>query len=95
MEVSVVDTHTHTQTHIHCGNTLKHTHMHVHSWRTDALLINSEYFPWVVRLLNDFGEGFGMAQAMSYVDPQLLTYMALEERLAQAMEVGLFDCSTD
>lgn len=43
----------------------------------------------VVRLLNDFGEGFGMAQAMSYVDPQLLTYMALEERLAQAMEVGL------
>lgn len=28
-----------------------------------------------------------MAQAISYVDPQLLTYMALEERLAQAMEV--------
>ncbi|XP_076140449.1 E3 ubiquitin-protein ligase Praja-2 isoform X1 [Alosa pseudoharengus] len=41
------------------------------------------------RLLNDFGEGFGMAQAMSYVDPQLLTYMALEERLAQAMEAAL------
>ncbi|XP_064873692.1 E3 ubiquitin-protein ligase Praja-2 isoform X4 [Oncorhynchus nerka] len=39
------------------------------------------------RLLDDFGEGFGMAQAISYVDPQLLTYMALEERLAQAMEV--------
>lgn len=41
------------------------------------------------RFLNDFGEGFGMAQAMSYVDPQLLTYMALEERLAQAMEAAL------
>ncbi|KAJ7986994.1 hypothetical protein DPEC_G00334160 [Dallia pectoralis] len=41
------------------------------------------------RLLDDFGEGFGMAQAMSYVDPQLLTYMALEERLAQAMEAAL------
>lgn len=41
------------------------------------------------RLLDDFGEGFGMAQAISYVDPQLLTYMALEERLAQAMEAAL------
>ncbi|XP_010898635.1 E3 ubiquitin-protein ligase Praja-2 [Esox lucius] len=41
------------------------------------------------RLLDDFGEGFGMTQAMSYVDPQLLTYMALEERLAQAMEAAL------
>ncbi|XP_042158051.1 E3 ubiquitin-protein ligase Praja-2 isoform X2 [Oncorhynchus tshawytscha] len=40
-------------------------------------------------LLDDFGEGFGMAQAISYVDPQLLTYMALEERLAQAMEAAL------
>ena len=38
-------------------------------------------------MLDDFGEGFGMAQAISYVDPHLLTYMALEERLAQAMEV--------
>ncbi|XP_055719283.1 E3 ubiquitin-protein ligase Praja-2-like isoform X1 [Salvelinus fontinalis] len=41
------------------------------------------------RLLDDFGEGFGMAQDISYVDPQLLTYMALEERLAQAMEAAL------
>lgn len=42
------------------------------------------------RLLDDFEEGFGMAQAISYVDhPQLLTYMALEERLAQAMEAAL------
>ncbi|MEE6459826.1 hypothetical protein FKM82_000748 [Ascaphus truei] len=39
------------------------------------------------RLLDDFGDGLGVAQAMSYVDPQFLTYMALEERLAQAMEV--------
>ncbi|XP_028827749.1 E3 ubiquitin-protein ligase Praja-2 isoform X2 [Denticeps clupeoides] len=41
------------------------------------------------RLLDDFGEYFGMAQAISYVDPELLTYMALEERLAQAMEAAL------
>ncbi|XP_048875796.1 E3 ubiquitin-protein ligase Praja-2 isoform X1 [Brienomyrus brachyistius] len=41
------------------------------------------------RRLDDLGDGFGMAQAISFVDPQLLTYMALEERLAQAMEVAL------
>nr|DBA23372.1 TPA: hypothetical protein GDO54_014289 [Pyxicephalus adspersus] len=41
------------------------------------------------RLLDDFGEGIGVAQAMSYMDPQFLTYMALEERLAQAMETAL------
>ncbi|XP_075458103.1 E3 ubiquitin-protein ligase Praja-2 isoform X2 [Ascaphus truei] len=41
------------------------------------------------RLLDDFGDGLGVAQAMSYVDPQFLTYMALEERLAQAMETAL------
>ncbi|KAM3846593.1 E3 ubiquitin-protein ligase Praja-2 isoform 3-T3 [Vipera latastei] len=39
------------------------------------------------RLLDEFGDGLGVAQAVSYVDPQFLTYMALEERLAQAMEV--------
>nr|XP_048705969.1 E3 ubiquitin-protein ligase Praja-2 isoform X1 [Caretta caretta] len=39
------------------------------------------------RLLDEFGDGLGVAQAISYVDPQFLTYMALEERLAQAMEV--------
>lgn len=45
----------------------------------------------VFRFLDEFGDGFGMAQAISYVDhSQLLTYMALEERLAQAMEVS--DC---
>ncbi|XP_068103495.1 E3 ubiquitin-protein ligase Praja-2 [Hyperolius riggenbachi] len=41
------------------------------------------------RLLDDFGDGIGVAQAMSYMDPQFLTYMALEERLAQAMETAL------
>ncbi|XP_051981776.1 E3 ubiquitin-protein ligase Praja-2-like isoform X1 [Xyrauchen texanus] len=42
------------------------------------------------RFLDEFNEGFGMAQAISYVDhSQLLTYMALEERLAQAMEAAL------
>lgn len=38
------------------------------------------------RLLDELGEGLA-AQAISSVDPQLLTFMALEERLAQAMEV--------
>ncbi|XP_056680692.1 E3 ubiquitin-protein ligase Praja-2 isoform X8 [Monodelphis domestica] len=41
------------------------------------------------RLLDEFGDGLGVAQAISYVDPQFLTYMALEERLAQAMETAL------
>ncbi|KAI4902536.1 hypothetical protein NFI96_013156 [Prochilodus magdalenae] len=51
-------------------------------WRSGSMLL--------YRLLDDFEEGFGMAQAISYVDhPQLLTYMALEERLAQAMEAAL------
>ncbi|MEE6459822.1 hypothetical protein FKM82_000748 [Ascaphus truei] len=46
-------------------------------------------FCFQVELLDDFGDGLGVAQAMSYVDPQFLTYMALEERLAQAMETAL------
>ncbi|XP_030049318.1 E3 ubiquitin-protein ligase Praja-2 isoform X2 [Microcaecilia unicolor] len=41
------------------------------------------------RLLDEFGDGLGVAQAISYVDPQFLTYMALEERLTQAMETAL------
>ncbi|XP_061479733.1 E3 ubiquitin-protein ligase Praja-2 isoform X2 [Rhineura floridana] len=41
------------------------------------------------RLLDEFGDGLGVAQAISYVDPHFLTYMALEERLAQAMETAL------
>ena len=42
------------------------------------------FFP---RLFDGFADGLGVAEAISYVDPQFLTYMALEERLAQAMEV--------
>ncbi|XP_039615347.1 E3 ubiquitin-protein ligase Praja-2 isoform X1 [Polypterus senegalus] len=49
----------------------------------------SEDFDAEWRALDDFGEGFGVAQAISHMDPQLLTYMALEERLAQAMEAAL------
>ncbi|XP_021235421.1 E3 ubiquitin-protein ligase Praja-2 isoform X2 [Numida meleagris] len=40
------------------------------------------------RLLDEF-DGLGVAQVISYVDPQFFTYMALEERLAQAMENAL------
>lgn len=40
-------------------------------------------------LFDGFADGLGVAEAISYVDPQFLTYMALEERLAQAMEVSL------
>ncbi|XP_009581424.1 PREDICTED: E3 ubiquitin-protein ligase Praja-2 [Fulmarus glacialis] len=41
------------------------------------------------RLLDEFGDGLGLAQAIPYVDPQLLTFMALEGRLLQAMETVL------
>ncbi|XP_035166423.1 E3 ubiquitin-protein ligase Praja-2 [Oxyura jamaicensis] len=41
------------------------------------------------RLLDEFGDGLGVAQAISYVDPQFITYMALEEDLEQAMENAL------
>ncbi|XP_072137476.1 E3 ubiquitin-protein ligase Praja-2 isoform X2 [Mobula birostris] len=40
------------------------------------------------RLLDELGEGL-TAQAISSVNPQLLSFMALEERLAQAMEAAL------
>ncbi|XP_070268528.1 E3 ubiquitin-protein ligase Praja-2 [Myotis yumanensis] len=40
-------------------------------------------------LFDGFADGLGVAEAISYVDPQFLTYMALEERLAQAMETAL------
>ncbi|XP_043824930.1 E3 ubiquitin-protein ligase Praja-2 isoform X3 [Dromiciops gliroides] len=46
-------------------------------------------FSFHTGLLDEFGDGLGVAQAISYVDPQFLTYMALEERLAQAMETAL------
>ncbi|XP_074138041.1 E3 ubiquitin-protein ligase Praja-2 isoform X3 [Sminthopsis crassicaudata] len=64
----------------------------------DTLWINHDpVFDWIFlaktastfRLLDEFGDGLGVAQAISYVDPQFLTYMALEERLAQAMETAL------
>ncbi|KAM9167395.1 LOW QUALITY PROTEIN: E3 ubiquitin-protein ligase Praja-2 [Mergus octosetaceus] len=41
------------------------------------------------RLLDDFNEDLGAAQAISPVDTQFITYVALEERLAQAMENAL------
>lgn len=39
------------------------------------------------RLLDEFGDGLGLAQAIPYIDPQFLTFMALEGRLQAAMEV--------
>ncbi|NXJ53675.1 PJA2 ligase, partial [Spizaetus tyrannus] len=41
------------------------------------------------RLLDEFGDGLGLAQAIPYMNPQFLTIMALEGRLQQAMEVVL------
>ncbi|NXE81958.1 PJA2 ligase, partial [Cochlearius cochlearius] len=41
------------------------------------------------RLLDEFGDGLGLAQAIPYVDPEFLTFMALEERLQQAVETAL------
>ncbi|KAM6151521.1 LOW QUALITY PROTEIN: E3 ubiquitin-protein ligase Praja-1 [Rhynchocyon petersi] len=40
-------------------------------------------------LFDGFADGLGVAEAISYVDPQFLTYMALEECLVQAMETAL------
>lgn len=53
-----------------------------------SLLGDKKNIIFSCRLLDEFGDGLGVAQAVSYVDPQFLTYMALEERLAQAMEVS-------
>ncbi|XP_052634556.1 E3 ubiquitin-protein ligase Praja-2 [Harpia harpyja] len=41
------------------------------------------------RLLDEFGDGLGLAQAIPYMTPQFLTIMALEGRLQQAMEIVL------
>ncbi|CAN0332189.1 unnamed protein product [Bubo scandiacus] len=41
------------------------------------------------RLLDEFGDGLGLAQAFPYVNPQFLTFMALEGHLQQAMETAL------
>lgn len=38
------------------------------------------------RLLDEFGDGLGLAQAIPYMEPQFLTFMALEGRL-EAVEV--------
>ncbi|NXO62959.1 PJA2 ligase, partial [Phainopepla nitens] len=40
------------------------------------------------RLLDEFGDGLGLAQAMPYMEPQFLTFMALEGRL-EAVETAL------
>ncbi|KFO89003.1 E3 ubiquitin-protein ligase Praja-2, partial [Buceros rhinoceros silvestris] len=41
------------------------------------------------RLLDEFGDGLGLAQAIPYIDPQFLTFMALEGHLQAAMETAL------
>ncbi|KFM10866.1 E3 ubiquitin-protein ligase Praja-2, partial [Aptenodytes forsteri] len=41
------------------------------------------------RLLDEFGDGLGLAQAIPSVDPQFLSFVALEGRLQQAMETAL------
>ncbi|NXQ60409.1 PJA2 ligase, partial [Anthoscopus minutus] len=40
------------------------------------------------RLLNEFGDGLGLAQAIPYMEPQIFTFMALEGRL-EAVETAL------
>ncbi|NXT23711.1 PJA2 ligase, partial [Syrrhaptes paradoxus] len=41
------------------------------------------------RVLDEFGDGLGLAQGIPYMDPQFLTFMALEGRLQQAVEAAL------
>ncbi|NWU58649.1 PJA2 ligase, partial [Dromas ardeola] len=41
------------------------------------------------RILDEFGDGLGLAQAIPYMDPQFLALMALEGRLQQAMETAM------
>ncbi|NWX19668.1 PJA2 ligase, partial [Aegotheles bennettii] len=45
-------------------------------------------------LLDEFGDGLGLAQAIPYVDPQFLTFMAVEGRLQQAVETALAHLET-
>lgn len=45
-------------------------------------------------LLDEFADGLGAAQALSYMGPQFLTYMAVEERLAQVMEAAMAHLET-
>ncbi|NWQ85046.1 PJA2 ligase, partial [Burhinus bistriatus] len=41
------------------------------------------------RILDEFGDDLGLAQAIPYMDPQFLAFMALEGRLQQAMETAV------
>ncbi|KFO77747.1 E3 ubiquitin-protein ligase Praja-2, partial [Cuculus canorus] len=41
------------------------------------------------RLLDEFGDGLGLAQAIPYMDSRFLAFMAIEEHLQQVMEVAL------
>ncbi|NXD86302.1 PJA2 ligase, partial [Halcyon senegalensis] len=41
------------------------------------------------RALDEFGDGLGLAQAIPYVDPQFLTFMALEGQMQAAIEAAL------
>ncbi|NXY70129.1 PJA2 ligase, partial [Glareola pratincola] len=41
------------------------------------------------RILDEFGDGLGLAQAVPYMDSQFLALMALEGRLQQAMETAM------
>ncbi|NXU44108.1 PJA2 ligase, partial [Drymodes brunneopygia] len=45
------------------------------------------------RLLDEFGDGLGLAQAIPYMEPQFLTFMALEGRL-EAVETALAQLET-
>ncbi|KFV56693.1 E3 ubiquitin-protein ligase Praja-2, partial [Gavia stellata] len=38
------------------------------------------------RVLDEFGDGLGLAQALPHADPQFLTFTTVDERLQQAME---------
>ncbi|XP_063279012.1 E3 ubiquitin-protein ligase Praja-2 [Prinia subflava] len=46
------------------------------------------------RLLDEFGDGLGLAQAIPYMEPQFLTFMALEGRL-EAVEAQLESLTFD
>ncbi|KFV13263.1 E3 ubiquitin-protein ligase Praja-2, partial [Pterocles gutturalis] len=41
------------------------------------------------RVLDEFGDGLELAQGIPYMDPQFLTFMALEAHLQQAVEAAL------
>ncbi|NXF55559.1 PJA2 ligase, partial [Oceanites oceanicus] len=41
------------------------------------------------RLLDEYGDDLGLAQAIPYVDPRFLTFMELEGRIQQAVEILL------